>query len=56
MTSPQNEEQVGPVGCCEEGIDSCSSPATKSECEESDGVFHKGKACDLDSGKCRDGL
>ena len=46
----------GPLGCCQEGPDSCSAPAYKSECTQTDGVFHEGKACDIKSGKCGDDL
>lgn len=46
----------GPLGCCQEGPDSCSAPAYKSECTETDGVFHEGKSCDIESGKCGDDL
>ncbi|MFI2810987.1 MULTISPECIES: hypothetical protein [Microbulbifer] len=45
----------GQVGCCQEGPDACSAPATESACLETDGTFHRGKACDIDSGKCEDG-
>lgn len=56
-----SEAQEGPsgsgqLGCCQEGPDSCSAPAYKSECTQTDGVFHEGKACDIESGKCGDGL
>ncbi len=45
----------GPLGCCQEGPDTCSAPAYSAECEQTDGDFHEGKTCDIDSGKCSDG-
>lgn len=46
----------GPLGCCKEGPDTCASPTYKSECTQTDGVFHEGKACHIESGECSNDL